>query len=267
MDLKTITSPQNPLVKELLRVGKKPAGSGFLIEGPHPVEMAVSGGVEISLVLLTADFLSKSRWGPLVGHLAGTGAEIREVTGPVMKKVSGTEAPQGILALARMRPVSLSTLKIRKPALIAVSGGIKEPGNLGALIRAADAACASCCVLLPGSCNPFSSKALRAGAGSFFNLPVVEAGLEELSGWLARHGIPLAAADAQAETSLFDYNLRGPVAIAFGEEAHGLGADIRQRAGVLLKIPICGRAESLNVAASAAVFLFEAMRQRQGGKK
>ncbi len=265
--LKTITSPQNPLIRELLQIKKAPFKGAFLIEGPHLVEAALESGAALQAVLLSAGFLARYKEGEKGEFLDSLkrvlGARLFEAPGPLFNRLAETKTPQGILAWCSYEEVKLQALRASGPALIAISDGIKEPGNLGALIRAADAAGADACIVTPGSVSMFSPKTLRASAGSFFHLPVIEAGTEELWRYFREKKILLAGADAHAGKSLYGADLRAPVAIAFGSEAHGLSQEFLARADMLLRIPVRGRAESLNVGAAAAVFLFEAIRQRE----
>ncbi len=267
--MKRISSPHNPLVREFAEAGRRPSAERFLAEGPNLVEAALACGARMDAVFITEAFLKKQSGKRFSGAVFERVLEHAFIVPEaIMKKASSTVSPQGMAAIAGVRPPALEDIVVRgkKPALISVSDGIKEPGNMGSLIRLADAAGADACVVLAGSCNPYSAKSLRASAGSFFNLPVVETDLESLLKWLRAKTISLIGADADGGKSLFEADLTRPAAIAFGEEAHGLSQAVRRTAEFLLRIPIAGRAESLNVAASSAVILFEALRQRAGQK-
>ena len=261
--LKTITSAQNPFIKELLRIKKAPSAEAFLIEGPHLVEAALESGTALKAVLLTSGFLERlENKGEKFLIALKKKARLFEVPERLFERLAETKTPQGILAVCEYRQVPLENFRPEGPSLIVISDTIKEPGNLGALIRSADAAGADACVVTPGSVNVFSPKALRASAGSFFHLPVITAEIGRLTRYLKESGILLAGADAHAGKSLYEADLKAPLAIAFGSEAHGLSPEFLKKADMLLRIPVKGRAESLNVGAAAAVFLFEAARQR-----
>ena len=264
-DVKKITSPQNPLIRELLAVKESPRRQAFLIEGPHLVTEALAGGTSIDAVLMTASFLTrlseeKEKFFSALSRAAGK--RLFEAPEALLKRLAGTKTPQGILARCALGPVALRDLKVKKPALIAIGDGINEPGNLGALIRAADAAGADACIATPGSAGLFSPRTLRASAGGIFHLPVIEADTGQIVRYLREKKILLAGADAHAEQSIYEVDLSGPLAVVFGSEAHGLSPALLAEADVLLRIPIKGKAESLNVGAAAAVVLFEAVRQR-----
>ena len=147
--------------------------------------------------------------------------------------------------------------------LLVVSDGIQDPGNLGTIIRTADAAGADGVVILPGTCDVYMQKTIRATAGSLFNIPVTHAAVDELLDWLRAHKINLAVTASGAEKSFFEADLNKPVAFVFGNEAQGVQEDLKRAADMVLSVPIYGKAESLNVAASAAVCLYEAVRQRR----
>ena len=263
MEPKTVTSAQNPAIKMLLGIKRHPVKEAFLAEGPHLVEAALSASAKLGAVLVTNDFLARLEENPpFFAALRQSARGFYQVPERLFAKLAEAKTPQGILAQCQYEAVPLDGLTFKGSALIAISAGIREPGNLGALVRTADAAGADACIILPGSANIFSSKAARATAGSLFHLPVIEAGMEEALNYLKGKQVLMAGADAHAGKSLYDWDFSAPVAIAFGEEAHGLPPALKARAGALLGIPIRGGAESLNVAASAAVFLFEVVRQR-----
>jgi TrmH family RNA methyltransferase len=159
--------------------------------------------------------------------------------------------------------LALDKLRLDDPPLLAVADGIQNPGNLGTIIRTSDAAGADGVLLLPGTCDPFMSKTVRATAWSIFNVPVVHTDRPGLLEWIKEKRIHLAVTAADAPKSVFDTDLDMPVALVFGNEARGVSKPLRKAADLVVKIPIHGRAESLNVATSAAIFLYEAVRQRR----
>ncbi len=260
---KSITSAQNPVIKTLLDIKRHPGREAFLAEGPHLVEAALSGGGRLDTVIVTNEFLARLEDNPRFFNALKQSARVFcQVPNRLFERIAEARTPQGILAQCWYEGLTLGRLALKGPALIAVSAGIREPGNLGSLVRTADAAGADACIILPGTANIFSARAVRATAGSLFHLSVIEAGLEEALCYLKEKKIVLAGADAHAGRPVYDWDLKAPVAIAFGEESHGLPPELKARADVLLGIPIKGGAESLNVTAAAAVFLFEAARQR-----
>jgi len=185
----------------------------------------------------------------------------------VMTSLSGTVTPQGMVAVCRFVDQPLEAILERAPGLLAVCADIRDPGNAGTVIRCADAAGADAVILAGASVDPYNGKCVRASAGSIFHLPICTAGstvgaLELLD----RSGVQVLAADASGDVSLDevigDGRLAGPTAWLFGNEAHGLADVAISRAGAVVRIPIYGQAESLNLAAAAAVCLYASARVR-----
>jgi len=162
------------------------------------------------------------------------------------------------------QPVKPGELALQQTALIVVIDEIQDPGNLGTIIRTADAAGTDAVFLLPGTCDAFMPKVIRATAGSIFHVPLVSAESDVLMAWLREKKILLAITAADAEEDIYSADLSVPLAIVFGNEARGVSSRMKKAADRSLRIPIFGKAESLNVATSAAICLYEVVRQRQG---
>ena len=258
-----ITSPANPHIKKAMEVRKKrPEQDIFLVEGAHLIEMALEAGAGIMAVFFTGSFISKKEGQAIVSLLAKKTSEIFETTEHLLDKLTDTKTPQGIAAVVSYKTLKLSELPLKNLPLLVVIDGVQDPGNLGSIIRTSDAAGADAVVLLPGTCDPFMPKTLRSTSGSIFTIPVVSAETPHLLEWLAERKIRSVITSADAKKIIFDTDLKFPAAFVFGNEAHGVSEQMRRAADLFLKIPIIGRAESLNVAASAAICLYEAVRQR-----
>lgn len=260
-----ITSTTNQRIKDAVQVRDNRARykhTAFLIEGPHLVDMALITGAEIREIFVTEEFLGNQEHQSLLSQLAKTAGDMFEITGQVLRKITDTETPQGIVALVSYSPLKIEDLSLGEKTLLIVIDGIQDPGNLGTIIRTADAAGADAVVLLPGTCDAFMPKAIRATAGSIFNVPIVYAEQAGLLQVLRRGKVALAVTASDAGKSIFESDLSGPVAIVFGNEARGVSSLLKKSADLSLGIPIFGKAESLNVATSAAVCLYEAVRQR-----
>jgi TrmH family RNA methyltransferase len=261
-----ITSSSNPHIKEAVAVretGRKKGRSTFLIEGLHLIESAIRAGAEINSVFYTDSFSARKEGRGMLKTLSKTTRDMFEVTPRLLNKIADTETPQGVVALVTYFPPALDNLGLGAMSLFVVADRIQDPGNLGAIIRTADAAGAGGVILLPGTCDPFMSKAVRATAGSIFNIPVVSTARLYLLDWIREKGVHLVVTAAEAPKSVFDTVFRLPVALVFGNEAHGVSEPLRRAADTVVKIPIYGEAESLNVATSAAICLYEAVRQRK----
>jgi TrmH family RNA methyltransferase len=261
-----ITSASNPKIKEALDIKNKRSKykhAAFIIEGTHLVEMALASGNKIGMAFFTDSFRAKKDGQQILREIGKKTDEIFEVTEQIMHKLADTETPQGIIATASYAIKTLEEIKFKSVPLIIAVDGVQEPGNLGAIIRTSDAAGADAVVILKGTCDVFMQKTIRATAGSIFNIPIIYVGADKFLEWLTLNGIMLIATALDSGKSIFDAGLKNPIAFVFGNEAHGVSSEIKRKADLILKIPIFGKAESLNVSASAAVCLYEAVRQRK----
>ncbi len=265
MNYTRITSCSNSKIKEVLDIRRRKSTSkhaSFVIEGPHLIEMALGAGASVGEVFFTEAFSIKKEGQKILKLLARHTGKMFEVADQVFHKLTETETPQGIIAVATHRPLSLKDLSLKENPLLIVSDGIQDPGNLGTIIRTADAAGVAAVIILPGTCDVYMPKTIRATAGSIFNIPIAYATVNELLDWIRFHRIKLVVTTADAGKTVFDAELDKPVAFVFGNEAHGVQEAVKKTADMVLSIPILGKAESLNVATSAAVCLYEAVRQR-----
>jgi len=261
MRIVKITSATNQHIKDVTQIREKRAKfrhSAFLVEGPHLFEMALNAGVKIKEVFATEEFMNTKEHQYMLKKITDY---VFQVTEQILKKITDTETPQGIVAVVGYEPGTLDTLPLKVTPLLVVLEAIQDPGNLGTIIRTADAAGADAVILLPGCCDAFMPKVIRATAGSMFNLPLIYAEAATLVDWLHKKKIQLAVTAADAGKTVFEADLSNGIAIAFGNEAHGVSNHLRKAADLLLNIPILGKAESLNVATSVAICLYEAVRQ------
>jgi TrmH family RNA methyltransferase len=225
----------------------------FLAEGPNLVEAALRRGL-VGEVFATEDALHK--FGAMLD-----GAPVAVVTERAAKALSDTVTPVGLVAVCSLPETSLADVLAAKPRLVLVAVAVSEPGNAGTLIRLADAMGADAVVLAGHGVDPYNGKCLRASAGSIFSLPVLEVtDTDELIGALQGIGVRVLATTLDGEMSLDDVELATPTAWLFGPEAHGLAPDVAALADVRVQIPMRGGAESLNVAAAAAICLYQSAR-------
>lgn len=233
-------------------VGRRRAGR-FLAEGPNLVEAALRRNLVIEVFVTEA---ALHRFGPMLSD-----ATVHVVTERAAKALSDTVTPVGLVAVCDVPPMSLADVLADRPRLVAVAAEISEPGNAGTLIRIADAMGADAVVLAGNSVDPYNGKCLRASAGSIFALPVVsEPDAGGAVSALADAGLRVLATTVDGGTSLDDTDLSGPTAWVFGPESHGLPAELAELAADRVRIPMAGAAESLNVAAAAAICLYQSAR-------
>jgi TrmH family RNA methyltransferase len=264
-----LTSTRAPRVKGAQRLAKRAfrAREGrFLAEGPQAVREAVARPGTVHELFLTRD--AGQRYADIVAAAEAGGVPLHLVSGEVMLALSQTVTPQGLVAVCGVLDVPLSDLLATVPRLVAVLAHVRDPGNAGTVLRAADAAGADGVVLTGDSVDPYNGKCVRASAGSLFHLPVVVGrdAADELPA-LRAAGLRVLAADGHAETDLDEATdsglLDGPTAWVFGNEAWGLPAETRALADTVVRVPIHGRAESLNLATAAAVCLYASARAQR----
>jgi RNA methyltransferase, TrmH family len=243
------------LTKRALRQRER----AFLAEGPQAVSEALATGAHVTGLFVTAP--AQVRHADLVGKAEDAGVDVQLVSGEVMSELAQTVTPQGLLAVCDFVDVPLDQVAAAKPALVALLANVRDPGNAGTVLRAADAAGAGAVIFADASVDVYNGKCVRASAGSLFHLPVVRDVDARAAVHAARAaGLAVLAADASGEADLDDLADRGglhrPTAWLFGNEAHGLPADVVQAADMSVRVPIYGRAESLNLSAAAAVCLY-----------
>ncbi len=257
-----ITSKQNHLVKYLRGLRDKrtrEAEQLFLVEGPKFVSEAVFTGVFPAQIIVSERGVKLPAFREIIDR-AGSRSQVIRVSDPVMEYVCETETPQGILALVQMPARSLADLTITASSLLVVLDGVQDPGNVGTVIRTADAFGAAAVLLTRGCADLYNAKTLRSTMGSLWHLPVLrDLEIPELTAFLQANRV-FTAVTCLAETArpLPGADLKWPLAVVFGSEARGVSAGLNRLAGIELKIPMTGRAQSLNVATAAGIVLYEA---------
>ena len=258
-----IRSRSNAVVRRF-RASKQKTGEGLaLLEGTKLVEEALAAGVEVTEVAASPRLGQADRGRRLLEALGQRRVPVRLMDEDVLGSVSEVETSQGILALAR-RPSFDEEAIFRGRPLVLVAVGIQNPGNVGALLRAAEAAGATGAYLAEGCADPFSWKALRGSMGSAFRLPHIRAlRASDVLAQLKKRGVVTVATVARGAKPYSDADFRGPVAFLLGNEGAGLPRDVAADADMAVSIPMSGPLESLNVGVAAGVLLFEAARQRR----
>ena len=269
----TVTSSQNPFVKYLGKLKNRrfrEREGKFLIEGARFVEEALKSGWPVEGLVYSGDFPESGRW---AGIAAAQRLDIRiiTVTGKVMKELASTETPQGVMALCGMKSWRVEDILAGRPGrgegkntLVVVADGVSDPGNLGTIIRSADAFGADGAVLTRGTVDPYNSKVLRSTMGSVFHIPV--AGGADPAGLyrgLTDKGVGLLVGVPEGGVPVSRLDLCGPLALVVGSEAWGPSRELLSLPHKKATIPMPGGAESLNAAVAASIMLYGAARQRE----
>ena len=237
-------------------------GGVMLLDGAHLVADALAAKVTFQLVAVTPASSEQTDIRALVDALARGGVEVITVSSSVMDASSPVKTPTGIVALAE-RPVADAAALYTGRALVVAAVDVQDPGNLGAIVRVAEAAGATGFVAAGGSANPFGWKALRGSMGSALRLPIAsETTPEEAIAEARRHGCRVVAAVPRDGRPVFDADLSGPIAVLIGGEGQGLGRELTDAADERVTIPMQAPVESLNAAVTAALIVYEARRQR-----
>jgi TrmH family RNA methyltransferase len=263
--MERITSRQNPLVARCRRLagGRSEADPAALIDGPHQLTEALDAHLGIESALFSTGALGTPEGHTLALRCVRLGVHTSELPDAVLAAASPVRAPSGVLALARVVEAAWDALVAPLPALVLVAVDVQDPGNLGAIVRAADAAGATGIVAAGASADPWGWKALRGAMGSAFRLPLRRERQVDVAVQRARSaGLRLLAMSPRADDTIYDLDLTGPVAIILGGEGQGLDAPTLAVADATVRIPMRPGVESLNVAVAAALVAYEAARQR-----
>jgi RNA methyltransferase, TrmH family len=258
-------------VKAARQLGKRAfreRGRSFLAEGPQAVREALVRPGVLTELFVTSQ--GAARHADLVSQTASRGVPVHEVGGEVMAELAQTITPQGLLGVCRYVDVPLPELISAAPRLVALLASVRDPGNAGTVLRTADAAGAGGVVFAAASVDPYNSKCVRSSAGSLFHLPLVAgASLVSAISALREAGLQVVAADGSASCLLDEPggpDLARPTAWLFGNEAWGLPDDVLALADTAVAVPIYGQAESLNLAAAAAVCLYASARIQRAAR-
>ncbi len=254
----SITSTQNPKIKQLLALQQKSSErrkSGlFVVEGRRELEHCIAVGYEISSVFALEEALTSS-----IKHLP---SDIYTVSPNVYERIAYRGSTEGIIAVVRAKNHSLATLPASPSPLYIILESVEKPGNLGAVLRSADAAGATAVIVCDPLTDLYNPNLIRASIGACFTVPMVACTSEECITFLKANGVKILTAQLQDSKLYYDTDMTGPTAIVMGTEATGLTDLWRDAADAHIRIPMLGRLDSLNVSVSAAILLFEAVRQR-----
>ncbi|WP_327046357.1 RNA methyltransferase [Microbispora sp. NBC_01189] len=262
-ELTNIRSPRVKAARRLTKRAFRDRDRAFLAEGPQAVREALA--VKDVTAELFATVEAEARHADILASAHAAGVPVHRASGEVMAELTQTVTPQGLLAVCRFVHVPLAEAVTPTSRLVAILAHVRDPGNAGTVLRTADAAGADSVVFTDASVDPYNGKCVRASAGSLFHLPVVTGtSVADAVRHVREAGLRVLAADGAGTRTLDEVALDAPTAWLFGNEAWGLPPELLALADEVVRVPIYGRAESLNLATAAAVCLYSSARvQRQ----
>lgn len=262
--MKALTSKENPKIKQIvsLRERRMRDETGlFLIEGYRELLRAADAGIHIHSLFVAPKLFLGSNEDALIAKIGG---ESYELPPELFEKISYRDRPDGLIAIAHQMQLGLKDLQFKdKRPLLVVAESIEKPGNLGTILRSADAVGADAVIVCDRCTDIYNPNVVRASVGTLFTLPVLEAKGADVYLWLKERGIHVVAATPAADLEYCDAKLDGPVAIVVGTEQVGLTELWMKAADIRVRIPMCGVADSLNVATATTLLLYEVLRQRK----
>ncbi len=265
-----LSSLQNPRIKQIVKLRERKERDEthlFIIEGYRELIRACDANFPIDSLYLCQELFLGENENQLIASLKNKGTKVFPCTPAVFHKISYRDRPDGLLAVTAQQSSSLHTLDgllkgVKNPFLV-VAEAIEKPGNLGTILRSSDAVNLNALIVCDKCTDIHNPNVVRASVGTLFTVPVIEAKGEETLAFLKKRGILIVAATPSAITEFTEANLKGPIAIAVGTEQLGLSKAWMEQADIQVKIPMCGVADSLNVAMATTLLLYEAKRQRK----
>jgi TrmH family RNA methyltransferase len=258
--MKQITSSQNPFIKSLIQLqekakARKQSGT-FLIEGMREIELALKGKYELETILFLPELVSESQIKKFKG------VELIEISKEVYQKLAYRDTTEGILAVAKIKSLQLSDLKLPENPLILIMEAIEKPGNIGAVLRTCDAAKVDAVIIANPKTDLYNPNIVRSSVGCLFTNQIATGTTEEVIDFLIQNNINFYSATLQNSTEYHTQNYTKPTALVVGTEATGLTTLWRDKATQNIIIPMQGAIDSMNVSVAAAILIFEAKRQR-----
>ena len=260
MRMETVTSAQNPKIRNLLLLQEKSKARReqglFVVEGRRELGQALEAGFKVRTLFVCPELAEGWQWN------LSDDALVVEIPETLYRKVAYRESTEGIIAEVEVRTLRLEDLQLSEKPLIVILESVEKPGNLGAILRSADAARADAVIVCDPLTDLWNPNLIRASLGGIFTVPTVCASSSETIGWLRARGIRILTAQLQDSSWYYHTDMTGGTALVMGTESTGLTDIWRTAADAHIRIPMLGRLDSLNVSVSAAILLFEAVRQR-----
>ena len=261
-----LTSPANPKIKHVVKLrscSTREETGEMIVEGFRECRRALDNGYRPCAILHCPElYLKNENEAQLVADAEQAGADVFQCSKTAFVKMAYKERPDGLLMTGPHIAKRLADLELPPNALVIVTESIEKPGNLGTILRSADAAKVAAVIVCDRTTDIHNPNVVRASTGTMFSVPIIEASSDEALAWLKEKGFKVLAATPHAEKLHFEVELTGNVAIALGAEQYGLTAKWMDGAELRVRIPMLGLADSLNVSAAATILVYEAVRQR-----
>ena len=259
MDILRISSTQNPRIKHLIALQQKAqlrrSEQRIVVEGARELQHCINTGFKVETVIYCPEIFD-------ISTILNSSYELIEVTPLVYEKIAYRGSTEGVIAIVEPRQLSLNDIDLGEKPLIIVLEGVEKPGNIGAVLRSADAANATAVIVCDPLTDLYNPNLIRSSIGAIFTLPCVACSSDECIKFLKENNINILTAQLQDSKPYYDTPMQGATAIVMGTEATGLTNAWRQAATAHIRIPMQGQLDSLNVSVSTAILLFEAVRQR-----
>lgn len=262
-----VSSLQNASIKQVVKLRQRSHRDEFgllIVEGYREVKRALDNRVAVEKLFYCPALYQGKNEPALVARCAELNVPLLECSEPVFRKIAYRDRPEGLLALCPQIHRTLVDLKLPANPFVVVAEHIEKPGNLGTMLRTADAAGVDALIVCDRCTDINNPNVVRASIGTLFTVPLAEASTAETLAWLKANGIRSIAASPHATKNYTEVDMNQPIAIVVGAEQFGLSDAWMQQADELVRIPMLGQADSLNVAAAATILLYEVVRQRGG---
>jgi TrmH family RNA methyltransferase len=266
---KTITSLQNPLVKSILDLQQKSSArkstGQFVAEGRREVSLAIANGYKVEQIVFCPEIYKHDPSYPVDLNIISKEILV-EVSKNVYNKLAYREDAEGIILVAHSKTRTLDEVNISEQPFFIVLEGLEKPGNLGAVLRTSDAVGAAAVLMCDSKTDVYNPNTIRAAMGCTFTVPIVNCTSQQAIDWLKKNKVTIYAAALETQISYTDADFTKPAAVAFGTEKFGLTKNWTDNADTIVKIPMKGLIDSLNVSVSVAIMAYEALRQRMNLK-
>ncbi|SET49770.1 RNA methyltransferase, TrmH family [Natronincola peptidivorans] len=266
MEREIITSQQNKLVKHVKGLHTKKNRRMYnqcIVEGIRIIEECLKHHIPIAFVLYTEELRNVQGGSDLLEKLKRNN-KLYEISKDLYRKLSDTENPQGIMAIVDIKNTSLQELSIKDEDFYIILNEIQDPGNMGTIIRTAEAAGVDAVILTKGCVDPYNTKTVRATMGALFHMPIIQLeGSQEWIYYLKKKGVKLIASNLNTDNTYLDIDYQGKIAIIIGNEANGIDQSLLSKVDMSIKIPILGKVESLNASVASAILIYKAIEKKR----